>query len=168
MPASILTPPQLVDEFKRSGEFDRIRRELLAQFHDGEASAAVLSRVQELVHQKLSSDPKMRYLPDTAATRELMQELDRYPVVERAVGDMPFFSDPSFGETVNKHITSILDQDRAPRSRIRPPPILTRLNKVDTISKDSNNRATRAANATAVPDSPGSDSMMLESPSSDV
>ncbi|KAF8897194.1 hypothetical protein BD779DRAFT_1489439 [Infundibulicybe gibba] len=32
MPPSISEPKQLVDEFKKSGEFDRLRRELLTQF----------------------------------------------------------------------------------------------------------------------------------------
>lgn len=30
-----VTPQQLVDEFKKSGEFDRLRRELLTQFRNG-------------------------------------------------------------------------------------------------------------------------------------
>lgn len=38
----------------------------------------LMSRVEEIVKERLVSDQKLHYMPETVMTRELMQELDRY------------------------------------------------------------------------------------------
>jgi hypothetical protein len=44
----------------------------------------LMSRVEDIVRQKLQSDKKLEYMPQEAVHRELMEELDRYgPLVER-------------------------------------------------------------------------------------
>ncbi|KAI0723431.1 hypothetical protein C8Q76DRAFT_722846 [Earliella scabrosa] len=78
---SITNPTQLVEEFKKSGEFDRLRRELLKEFRQSEGVAAFLARVEDIAKQKLASDPKLQYMPEANVSREIMQELDRCAVV---------------------------------------------------------------------------------------
>ncbi|OBZ71918.1 hypothetical protein A0H81_08280 [Grifola frondosa] len=109
---AILNPTQLVDEFKKSGEFDRLRRELLAQFRHSEGMPAFMSRIEDIARQKLDADPKLQYMSEPAVARELMQELDRYPVVERAVADVRILSDPAFASGIRASVQNILREDR--------------------------------------------------------
>ncbi|TFY57814.1 hypothetical protein EVJ58_g6794 [Rhodofomes roseus] len=105
-------PAQLVEEFKKSGEFDRLRRELLAQFRSSDAMDTLMSRVEDIVKERLASDQKLHYVPETVMTRELMQELDRYPLVERAASETRAFTDPTFTSGIRNSIKTILQDDR--------------------------------------------------------
>ncbi|KAI0366390.1 hypothetical protein BV20DRAFT_1026378, partial [Pilatotrama ljubarskyi] len=109
---SITNPTQLVEEFKKSGEFDRIRRELLKEFRQSEGMAAFLARVEDIAKQKLASDPKLQYMPEASVTREIMQELERYPIVERAVSEVHSLSNPNFTAGVRGSVQKILREDR--------------------------------------------------------
>ncbi|CCM05658.1 uncharacterized protein FIBRA_07888 [Fibroporia radiculosa] len=125
---TILNPDQLVEEFKKSGEFDRLRRELLAQFRSSDGMNSLMSRVEDITRQKFASDPKLQYMPDPMLIRELMQELDRYlvifvalavqidrsryPIVERAVADAPALSDPRFVSSIRESIGKTLYEHR--------------------------------------------------------
>ncbi|KAF7795871.1 hypothetical protein EIP86_007038 [Pleurotus ostreatoroseus] len=110
----IINPTHLVDEFKKTGEFDRLRRELLAQFRNSDNYASFVSRVEEVARQKLASDSKVKTLPETSMVKELMQDLNRYPIIERAVSEVQetTLSDPDFTGRVRTHVTKILQQDR--------------------------------------------------------
>ncbi|RDB20519.1 hypothetical protein Hypma_012423 [Hypsizygus marmoreus] len=101
-------PTQLVDEFKKSGEFDRLRRELLSQFQQSDGNSALKARVGDIARNRLESDQKLRFLPHEAVHRELMQELDRYPIVERAVADVHMLSDPTFAASIRKSVHNVL------------------------------------------------------------
>lgn len=109
---SIVNPAQLVAEFKKSGGFDRMRREVLAEFQKSDAMIPLMSRVEDIVRQKLQSDKKLEYLPHEAVHRELMDELDRYPIVDRAFGDFRSRSNGSFSRAVNKSLKGILHSNR--------------------------------------------------------
>ncbi|EIW61833.1 uncharacterized protein TRAVEDRAFT_163386 [Trametes versicolor FP-101664 SS1] len=109
---SITNPTQLVEEFKKSGEFDRLRRDLLKDFRQGEGVPAFLARVEDIAKQKLASDPKLQYMPEATVTREIMQELERYPIVERAVADAPSLASPAFVSDVRGSVQKILQEDR--------------------------------------------------------
>jgi hypothetical protein len=84
--------------YKKSGEFDRLRREILSDFQRSvspktsappgwvtghpiiaiqEAVEPLLSRVENIARQKLQADRKLGYLPQEAVHRELIAELDR-------------------------------------------------------------------------------------------
>ncbi|KZT74434.1 hypothetical protein DAEQUDRAFT_761289 [Daedalea quercina L-15889] len=105
-------PTQLVEEFKKSGEFDRLRRGLLSQFRSSDAMDILMTRVEDIVKQRLASDQKLHYMPETVMTRELMQELDRYPLVERAASETRALSDPAFASGIRNSIKTILQDDR--------------------------------------------------------
>ena len=91
--------------FKKSGEFDRLRRDLLAQFQNGvsaAASAGVLTpeavncvncvflkkagteafwaRVDDIARARLEAEDKLHLKADETLHRELLQELDRYEI----------------------------------------------------------------------------------------
>ncbi|KAH9943026.1 uncharacterized protein BXZ73DRAFT_97090 [Epithele typhae] len=109
---SINHPNQLVEEFKKSGEFDRLRKLLLQEFMDSEGKAALHARVDDIAKQKLGTDPKLQYMPEAGVSREIMQELERFPVVERAVAQVTKLSDPAFAAGMKEAIRKILQDDR--------------------------------------------------------
>ncbi|KAG0702320.1 hypothetical protein DFH29DRAFT_504610 [Suillus ampliporus] len=67
-----------IDEFKKSGEFDRLRRELLSHFQRSDRTEAFKSHVDDIARQRLSSDPKLISMPNDAVQRELLGEIDRF------------------------------------------------------------------------------------------
>ncbi|KAL4075735.1 hypothetical protein V8B97DRAFT_143796 [Scleroderma yunnanense] len=128
---SVLNPKQLVDEFKKSGEFDRLRRELFTQFQcsvriqslnchsltmsphlSQDRITGFKSRVDDIAHQRLASDHKLIHMSHDTVVRELMGEIDRYPIVERAVAEAPLLSETSFVAAIRTSLQRILDEDR--------------------------------------------------------
>ncbi|KIM67836.1 hypothetical protein SCLCIDRAFT_46662, partial [Scleroderma citrinum Foug A] len=107
---SVLNPKQLVDEFKKSGEFDRLRRELFTQFQRSDRIAAFKSRVDDIARQRLASDHKLIQMPHDAVHRELMGEIDRYPIIERVVAEAPLLSETSFVSAIRASLQRILDE----------------------------------------------------------
>lgn len=89
-----------------------------------------MERVQEIVQQRLHDDAKLQYMPAEAVHTELMQEMDRcillsaiffqitlltrrnvryrYPLVERAIADLPMLSDPSFNAGIRKRLDDLV------------------------------------------------------------
>ncbi|KAI6164992.1 hypothetical protein EDD17DRAFT_1473872, partial [Pisolithus thermaeus] len=96
--------------FKKSGEFDRLRRELLSQFQHSDRIAAFKSRVEDIARQRLASDPKLIHMPHDTIHRELMGEIDRYPIVERAVAEAPLLSEADFIANIHTSIQRILGE----------------------------------------------------------
>ncbi|KAI0698918.1 hypothetical protein BC835DRAFT_1268609 [Cytidiella melzeri] len=111
----IYNPTQLVDEFKKSGEFDRLRRELLTEFRSAEGFASFMSRVEDITRHKLSSDGKILLMPETSAHRELLQELNRYPLVGRTVAETPKLNDPALAATIRERVNKIIRENRGER-----------------------------------------------------
>lgn len=109
---SIKNPTQFIEEFKKSGQYDRLRKELLKEFRQSDAITALLSRVDDIAKEKLASDPKLQYMPEANVTREVMQELERYPLVDRAVKDGSILDDPSFVAKLRNTMHNILEEDR--------------------------------------------------------
>ncbi|TFK43281.1 hypothetical protein BDQ12DRAFT_171629 [Crucibulum laeve] len=122
-------PTELVDEFKKSGEFDRLRRELLANFQNSDAISSFKSRIEDVARQRLISDQKLQYMPQELLHSELMQEMDRYPIVERAAADMPMLSDCSFTTGIRTTVQSIFREGKVPKA----PPLKAHLENLDTL-----------------------------------
>ncbi|KAJ7591426.1 hypothetical protein C8J56DRAFT_935514 [Mycena floridula] len=106
----ITTPTQLVDEFKKSGEFDRLRRELLLKFQqsvqDGDFKAQI-----EAIATKAMNDSRNKYISSDQLHHELMQEVDRFPVVDGATSAVATF-DPLFEDGLKASIQKVLREDR--------------------------------------------------------
>lgn len=107
---STTSPKQLVDEFKKSGEFDRLRRELLSQFQHSDRITAFKSRIEDIARQRLASDPKLIHMSHDTVHRELMGEIDRYPIVERAVAEAPLLSEADFVANIHTSVQRILGE----------------------------------------------------------
>ncbi|KJA30049.1 hypothetical protein HYPSUDRAFT_32107 [Hypholoma sublateritium FD-334 SS-4] len=138
------TPTALVEEFKKSGEFDRLRRELLAQFQQDESYTALKSRVEEIGRQRLTTDQTLQYLTQEMVQKELAQEVERYPIVERAVADVRVFSDPTFLANMQASIQRILQEDQSKRASVLP-------NTGETIGTSTNQQRARVSIEKGIP-----------------
>src|SRR5882762_10300326 len=95
--AAVSTSLIELSRFKKSGEFDRLRRELLTQFQNSvcmsdqylisrlnqwsqDGMDAFMARVEDIALKRLDSDSKLYYISQEIVHRELMQELDRYTI----------------------------------------------------------------------------------------
>ncbi|KZV66299.1 hypothetical protein PENSPDRAFT_585490, partial [Peniophora sp. CONT] len=94
--------------FKKSGEFDRLRKQLLAQFQNSVAMETLTARVDDIAKRKLEEDERLTRKAPEDVHREVMQELDRYPILERALADLALPSDPVFTEDIRTHAKRIL------------------------------------------------------------
>jgi len=112
MPDPIKSPDALVKEFKKSGEFDRLRRELLTQFQNGDGTEAFWARVNDIARARLDAEDKLHLKAADTLHRELLQELDRFPLVERAVADVPALADPEFAAGIRRHAQNLLQRSR--------------------------------------------------------
>ncbi|KZP15144.1 hypothetical protein FIBSPDRAFT_896044 [Athelia psychrophila] len=120
----INTPSQLVEAYKKTGEFERLRRDLLSNFQSTpDGMNALMGRVEEKTRQKLG-DQRLHLMPPDTVHRELLQELDRYPIVERALKESEVLSDTSLHEGVRKSFQKILREDRGPKgiTQVQPEP----------------------------------------------
>ncbi|VDB99933.1 unnamed protein product [Peniophora sp. CBMAI 1063] len=113
MSKPIKTPEELVLAFKKSGEFDRLRKQLLAQFQSSAAMETLTARVDDIAKRKLTGDEKLARKAPEEVHREVMQELDRYPILERALADLALPSDPAFTEDIQSHAKRLLQDSRA-------------------------------------------------------
>ncbi|KAF9483934.1 hypothetical protein BDN70DRAFT_873052 [Pholiota conissans] len=128
-------PTALVEEFKKSGEFDRLRREVLTRFQQDGSYSALKSRVEEIGRQRLATDQTLQYSSQETVHKELAQEVERYPIVERAVADVRIFSDASFLSSIQTSIQKILNDE--PRSQSSLPKEIID----ETSSKESSMKA---------------------------
>ncbi|KAA1469110.1 hypothetical protein DENSPDRAFT_834650 [Dentipellis sp. KUC8613] len=109
----IATPEDLVNEFKQSGEFTRLRRDLLAQFQNSDGMSAFMARVEDVVQKRLDLEHnKLQFMPQDYVHRELLQELDRYPIVERAMGDFHAKTGAEMSSQIRKALQKALRKDR--------------------------------------------------------
>ncbi|KAG7096664.1 hypothetical protein E1B28_004079 [Marasmius oreades] len=95
------TPTDILDSFKKSGEYDRLRRELLTQFQKSEGIETFKSKIEENIRQLLVSDARLRLDVMSGSFTQntqklLVEQVERFPTVERAVSDHAMFSDPIF------------------------------------------------------------------------
>jgi len=111
-------PSTLVEEFKKTGEFDRLRRELLAQFQRDGLFSGFKDRIEDIARQRLTSDQMLHYLPPDLVHKELRQEVDRFPVVERAVAEVRILSDPSFLASIQTSVQKILRLEKGGKQAI--------------------------------------------------
>ncbi|KAF9076563.1 hypothetical protein BDP27DRAFT_1313546 [Rhodocollybia butyracea] len=106
MPAT--NPSDLVEQFKRSGEFDRLRRELFAEFQKGDHIPTFNKKTEDVVKQRFASMKARPFMnsrfdkTEGNIRTELMQEIQRYPYVETTVNDLAIFSDKNFNDDLRK------------------------------------------------------------------
>ncbi|KAH7105281.1 hypothetical protein BKA62DRAFT_754558 [Auriculariales sp. MPI-PUGE-AT-0066] len=67
----------LADEFKKSGEFDRIRHDVIARFNASPEKERIMNRVREIATQKLAGDPLSAHRSQEDTVKEIMLEVER-------------------------------------------------------------------------------------------
>lgn len=81
-------------------------RIMLGSFKEGIGN--FMARVEDIARQRLSSDMRLRYLGPDAVHAELMQEMDRFPLVQRAVAEVPALQRPEFRAAIQKSLRRLL------------------------------------------------------------
>ncbi|KAF7353088.1 hypothetical protein MVEN_01276800 [Mycena venus] len=114
----ISDPNDLVAEFKKSGEFDKLRRELLADCQRSSGFDAFKARIEEIARDRIESG-QTAYTAPELLHKELMQEINRFPVVDRFASDVPMLSDSVFKDGIHASFQRILREDRGQKD---PPP----------------------------------------------
>ncbi|KAJ6516244.1 hypothetical protein C8R45DRAFT_236827 [Mycena sanguinolenta] len=115
----ISDPSDLVAEFKKSGEFDKLRRELLANSQLSGGFEAFKARVEEIARERLGSG-QMAYTAPEPVHKELMQEINRFPIVERFASEVPMLSDSAFKDGIRASLQRILREDRGQKDPPAP------------------------------------------------
>lgn len=64
---------RLVDIYKKSGEYDKLKSQILQEFMDGEAKQQVSVAVRNIVQQELDKNPEMLNSNSQANTASLLQ-----------------------------------------------------------------------------------------------
>ncbi|PPQ79502.1 hypothetical protein CVT25_003384 [Psilocybe cyanescens] len=113
-------PTTLVEEFKKSGEFDRLRRELLAQFQQDESYPSFKEGVEAIARKRLANDQLLLFQSTDLALKELTQEIQRYPIVERAVANVRTLSDPTMLAGIQQTMQKILHDEKHGTSSLTP------------------------------------------------
>ncbi|PWN49728.1 hypothetical protein IE53DRAFT_369520 [Violaceomyces palustris] len=86
---SKLTPSDIVDEFKRQGHFDEMRKALLQSFQSGGLKRPLMERIEELLVSKVEEDHSRLSSRDSRLQHDaLMREIDRFPVFDRLMEDL--------------------------------------------------------------------------------
>ncbi|KIY63474.1 hypothetical protein CYLTODRAFT_314191, partial [Cylindrobasidium torrendii FP15055 ss-10] len=109
---SITNPDQLVQAFKSSGEFARLRRELFAEFEGRDNIEEFKARVETILKERLIADQKLRFNMESKIHEELMEEINRRPVVTRAVDEVPSLANGSLLDTIHTSAYRVLQESR--------------------------------------------------------
>ncbi|KAJ7047710.1 hypothetical protein C8F04DRAFT_1247332 [Mycena alexandri] len=117
----IADPGELVAAFKKSGEFDKLRRELLADSQRSSEFNAFKTRIEELARERMESmeSGQLAYMTPEMLHKELMHQVNRFPVVERFASEVPMLSEGAFKDGIRTSIQRILRDDRGQND---PPP----------------------------------------------
>ncbi|KAF8603527.1 hypothetical protein BDV93DRAFT_523298 [Ceratobasidium sp. AG-I] len=109
------TPQQLVDEYKRSGAFDILRKKLLTEFQSTKSHEKFVERVDEIAGEKLKDDVHLAYKKRDKLHEETMIELERYPLWERAISDarVEILEKRRFFAPVDEDLDKLLQADKA-------------------------------------------------------
>jgi len=73
---------------------------------------AFWERVDVIARTRLDAEDKLHLKAADTLHRELLQELDRFPLVERAVADVPALADPEFAAGIRGHAENLLKRSR--------------------------------------------------------
>jgi len=109
---------RLVDEYKRSGHFDKLRTSILEKLMASEAGDVLTQRVDEIVSLSLLKTDGS--LLDRKATDRLLiiirSDLQRFPVVERAMAFLTddLIGDESFLQSLRADLQRILSISTSP------------------------------------------------------
>ncbi|KDR83469.1 hypothetical protein GALMADRAFT_235627 [Galerina marginata CBS 339.88] len=71
------SPTALVEKLKKSGEFDRLRQELLAKFQQDESYPEFKEGLEDIARKRLMNEPMLHYLGPDWVLKELSQEIQR-------------------------------------------------------------------------------------------
>ncbi|KAF9268237.1 hypothetical protein L218DRAFT_994979 [Marasmius fiardii PR-910] len=111
------TPVNILESFKKSGEYDRVRRELLTQFQKSEGIESFKSKIEENIRQLLVTDARLRFDVMSGTFNQdtqklLVEQVERFPTVERAVSDHVMFSDPTLLANIRGFIDGVLSENK--------------------------------------------------------
>lgn len=68
--------------------------------------------MDDIARERLDAEDKLHLKAADTLHRELLQELDRFPLVERAVADVPALANPEFAAGIRRHAQNLLQRSR--------------------------------------------------------
>ncbi|KAF9518416.1 hypothetical protein BS47DRAFT_298364 [Hydnum rufescens UP504] len=107
-----MTPKELVEEYKRSGKFDRLRREAMESFLASDHSATLTRRVDQIASDALQKVDHAHFVRQgqDALLGTIMNDLDRFPVVDRAMMAMSdSLKDDAFLRNIAHEVLNIIN-----------------------------------------------------------
>nr|GAT53813.1 predicted protein [Mycena chlorophos] len=119
----ISDPDQLVAAFKNSGEFDKLRRELFQQAQNSDNYDAFKARLADIVKERLKSG-QLDWVPPEKLPGELVQEVNRFPVVERFATETTSktLTSDKFKDNLTSSLERILREERQKDATQQPVP----------------------------------------------
>ncbi|KIJ32359.1 hypothetical protein M422DRAFT_265858 [Sphaerobolus stellatus SS14] len=102
---------QLVDEFKKSGEFDRLRKQLLIHFMNSDEKDPLMSKAEAIVQEKLSTDVRLEHKRVDQVYSEVIQELERYPMIGDAITSTGVLKDEALLTSIEQYARNILNSE---------------------------------------------------------
>ncbi|KAJ7228991.1 hypothetical protein GGX14DRAFT_416230, partial [Mycena pura] len=114
----IADPDQLITAFKGSGEFDKLRRELVGSAQRSSGFDAFKARITEIARERLESG-QMAYTAPEMLHKVARHELRSFTILERFAKEVPMISDSAFKDGIRTSLQRILLEDR--RQNVPPP-----------------------------------------------
>ncbi|KAF8334980.1 uncharacterized protein EI90DRAFT_3120852 [Cantharellus anzutake] len=114
MESRSLSAQQIVDEFRRSGKFDKLRKDAMDAFINSETNSVLMDEVDTIALEALA---KMQFLaPGKIGTENIlsniMNNLERFPHIDRAMDEASEnFEEADFISGIDDAIQRILQSD---------------------------------------------------------
>ncbi|OLL25986.1 Set1 complex component shg1 [Neolecta irregularis DAH-3] len=104
----------LVEMYKKSGQFDQLRRDLMREFYDTEG-VTLVERLKVLVDQEVENDPSLLTREKGKATALLTGAMERSKISEDALKliKSSILESPQFCERVQKNIGAMYEEKQS-------------------------------------------------------
>lgn len=91
-----LTPEALVDEFKRQGHFDQIRKQIFQEFQQSPQLPVFLQQAENaMMHYAEKDSDRLVFRDARLRHSDFMRELDRNPLLDRLVEELSGAKEPT-------------------------------------------------------------------------
>ncbi|KAG8961763.1 hypothetical protein FRC03_004996 [Tulasnella sp. 419] len=110
---ALSTPQDLADEFKRSGQLDKIYQRLSTAFSDSIAKRELLERIEQACRVRLEQDSNPPTKSRDVLKSELVEEVGSLSLLEKTLSDVSAeLLDDAFMDEINKTLLWLLHKSK--------------------------------------------------------